>query len=265
MGMTLRLKNPPVQEVGLDFQFEPNPEKQPWCQSVAMSFLNRFQETFPICEVYQAEEIRIEKRTKEGIPKELSGSTSLDHVRAHDEDETRWLHLGNDAMTYRLVRRGNDYPGFSALLEESLDKLTLYVEHFQPISVRQASLRYVDVVEIPITPGSGILTEDYFHLGLTLPDDPFGPLAGFAVRYGFPRAGGKDSTQLVFSTEASSRDAVASFRLQWYSICEELDTLEPEVLKIRLGAAHEHLKKCFFASFTPQGLALFEPEEIVST
>ena len=257
----MRLKRPPVEEVGLDFQFDPNPEKRPWALDVVTPFLAQFGDTLPHCEIIQAEEIRIEKRSEDGIPEAVSGRMSLDHVRAHDDDETRWLHVGNDVMSYRLVRRVDDYPGFKAVWQESQEKLTHYVEYFQPTAVRRSRLRYVDVVDIPQRPGGGIVIEDYFQLGVTLPDDPFGPLGEFAVRYSFPRSDDRDAAQLVFSTQPARSDAVVSFRMQWYSICEDLDTLEPEVLTARLDAAHEHVTKCFFASFTSRGLALFEPEE----
>jgi hypothetical protein len=86
-------------------------------------------------------------------------------------------------------------------------------------------------------------------------------LGDFAVRYSFPRTEHRDATQLVFSTEPLKSDTVVSFRMQWYAVCEDVDSLEMDTLTARLGAAHEHLSKCFFASFTPRGLNLLEPEE----
>lgn len=257
----MRLQNPPVTEVGIDFQFDPNPEKQPWSPDVAGAFVARFRDSLPQRETVEVEEIRIEKRSAEGIPQKVSGRTSLDHVRVHDEQETRWLYVGNDLMAYRLARKGGDYPGFSAVWAETREKLAAYVDHFQPTAVRRATLRYVDIVEIPRDPNSGIELEDYFRLSIGAPEDPFGPLGEFAVKYSFPRTEGRDAVQLVFASQPPMEESLARFVLQWYSVCEEVGTLDPEALGCRLGAAHEHLIKCFFASFTPRGLELFGTTE----
>ena len=50
----LRLTNPPVAEVGIDFQFDPDPEKEPWDLPVAVSFIERFRDILPSTEAVAA-------------------------------------------------------------------------------------------------------------------------------------------------------------------------------------------------------------------
>jgi uncharacterized protein (TIGR04255 family) len=260
MEVTLRLGKPPVTEVGIDFLFDPNPQKQPWSLEVAEPYLRRFETALPRVEVRNTEEIRVTKRSPEGIPQELSGKTELADVRAHDDEETRSLRVANDALGYKLLRRGNDYPGFEVVLEEALDKLHHYVEEFQPAAVRHARVTYVDEIRIPRDSRGGVLLEDYFHMGIQLPDEPFGPIAEFAVKCRFPQTEGHDALQFEFATGPNDSDAVACFLVYWYCTCKDIQSLDPQVLSARLGTAHERIVECFMASFTQKGLGLFEPQ-----
>lgn len=255
----VRLRNPPVVEVGLDFHFDPDPDKQPWDLPVAMPFVEQFQDSFPHVEVVRAEEIRVEKRSPQGLPERLSGKISLDHVKAHDEGERRRLEVGNDRMGYRLLRCGGQYPGFSSLLEQALPKLKRYVEHFRPTGIRRTALSYLDIVKIKMARDEGVELEDYFRLGIELPQDPFGLVGGFVLQLLLPKSPRADEIQLLFATEPSEQSGVLRFRMHWRSICDNIGTLEDEALCQRLRAAHEHLRKCFFASFTEKGLHLFDP------
>jgi uncharacterized protein (TIGR04255 family) len=255
----LRLANPPIVEVGVEFQFDPNPEKPPWDLPVAMPFIQRFQESLPHVEIVQAEEIRIEKRSSRGIPEKLSGKISLDHVKAQDKDERRRLEVGSDRMGYRLLRCGKEYPGFDSLLIEALDKLSQYVEHFHPTAVRGAALTYLDIVKIPVTPGEGVDLDDYFRLGLRVPDDPFGVLGGFSIKLIFPHSPRADGVLLVFATEPTTEDGALRFRMRWQGPCDGINSLGPDAISQRLEAAHEHMRKCFMACFTEKGLGLFDP------
>lgn len=255
----LRLANPPVVEVGIDFQFEPNPEKQPWDLPVAIPFVERFKDCLPHVQIVQAEEIRIEKRSPQGRPEKLSGKISLDHVKAHDECEKQWLEVGNDRMAYRLRRGGNEYPGFEAVLEEAVKLLSQYMDHFRPTAVRRAILTYVDIIRIPSGAEAGIDLDDFFRLGVKLPEDPFGPLGGFAIRFVLPQSPCADSLQVRFVTEPETEKGSMRFRMHWQSLCDGINSLDEEKLRQRLSAAREHLVKCFMACFTEQGLKLFNP------
>jgi uncharacterized protein (TIGR04255 family) len=255
----LRLANPPVVEVGIDFRFDPDPERPPWDLPVAMPFLDRFRDTFPSIEIIQSEEIRIEKRSPQGLPTSLSGKISLDHVRANDQEERRRVEVGNDRMAFRVFRGGAEYPGFDAVLQEALRLLTEYIEHFRPTAVRRAILTYSDIVRIPMGPGEGVELNDYFRLQVKLPEDPFGPLGAFSVRLALPRSPYADALQVFFGTEPKVEEGVVRFRIRWQSSCEEVNSLDQNDLSHRLAVAHEHLVKCFLACFTERGLELFNP------
>lgn len=255
----MRLKSPPVVEVGIDFHLDPNPEKQPWDLPVAMPFVEQFKDFMPHIEVVQAEEIRIVKRSPQGVPERLSGKISLDLVRAHDEGERHWLEVGNDRVAYRLLRGGMEYPGFDSVLNEGLKVLNQYKEHFRPTAVRRATLTYLDIVKIPRTAGDGVELDEYFRLGMKLPEDPFGQLGAFTIRFTLSPSPDSDRLHLVFSTEPTTEKDFLRFRMRWQSLCDAINSLDAVELRRRLMAAHEHLVKCFLACFTDQGLKLFNP------
>ena len=252
------LHNPPVVEVGIEFQLDPAPEKQRWDLPVAMPFVERFKETMPHVEVVKSEKIRIEKRSPQGVPIELRGEINLNQVRAHDEGERQWLEVGEDRVAYRLLRGGKEYPGFDVVLESTLSVLRQYNQHFRPMAVRRAILTYMDIVKIPRAPGEGIDLDDYFRLGVRLPDDPFGALGAFAIRFVLPPSPYSDRLQLAFSTEPGTEEESLRFRMRWQSLCDGINTLDEEELRNRLTAAQSHLVKCFLACFTERGLALFD-------
>jgi uncharacterized protein (TIGR04255 family) len=253
----LKLANPPIVEVGIGFQFEPDPEKQPWDLPVAVPFVELFKDSMPYLEVVKNEEIRIEKRSPQGVPEVISGKSSLDHVRAHDEEERQWLEAGNDRMAYRLLRGGKEYPGFESVLEKALEILGRYVQHFRPTAVRRAILNYLDIVKVPAPAGEAIELEDYFQLGVKLPEDPFGPIGEFATQFILPATPGADRLHLAFMTEHKREHGNLGFQMRWQSICDGIGTLDGDVLRHRLTSAHEHLAKCFRACFTSRGLGLF--------
>ena len=256
----MHLKNPPVVEVGIDFQFDPDPEKKPWDLPVAMPFVEQFKEFLPHIEIVRAEEICIEKRSPQGLPERLSGKISLDQVRVHDEAEQQWLEVGNDRMAYRLLRGGKEYPGFSTVMEKALEILAQYIQHFRPTAVRRAILSYVDIIKISGMADSRVELNDYFRLGVDLPEDPFGPLGGFAIHFVLPpTTPGSDRLQLAFTTEQKNESDDLRFRMRWLSFCEGILSLDNENLRDRLTVAHEHLVKCFLACFTEKGLELFNP------
>src|SRR5262249_24885697 len=97
---TVELRNPPVIEVGIEFHFEPRPDREPWALPVAGPFIERFQASFPDVEVVQSEEIRIERRSPAGLPQRISGKIRLDRMRAHNPEGTRWLQVGNDLLVF---------------------------------------------------------------------------------------------------------------------------------------------------------------------
>jgi uncharacterized protein (TIGR04255 family) len=252
-----------VIEVGIEFHFDPRPDKAAWDLPVARPFFERLQQTFPHVEVVQAEQIRIEKRTPGGIPETISGQISLDRVRARNLEGTRWVQVANDLLVCNLVRQGNTYPGFDSLRDDALAKLDQYIEHFQPVSVRQVAVNYLDLVEIPFPGGNGILRlDDYLRVRMELPDEPFGPVGAFSLQLQFPRRKERDQVALLLHTFPPDMGRrVGRFQMHWHCLCEEVCSLDRNEITRRLGAAHERLASCFQASFTEKGWELFRPVE----
>jgi uncharacterized protein (TIGR04255 family) len=254
----LELGNPPVVEVGVEFLFNPDPEKKPWDLGIAEAFLDQFQQFMPHIEYLQAEEIRIDKRNPQGLPEKISGKISLDQVRAHDDEGRHWLQVGNDQMGYRLLRRESNYPGFQAVLEKAFDMLGLYIQHFRPSSVSRMILTYFDIINIATQAGEGIELNDYFMLGVKLPENVFGPLGSFAMQVDFPETLPSDRLRLLFAS-GPNEDGKLRFNMRWHTLCSNVDSLDIEDLRHRLATANEHVEKCFFACFTERGLELFSP------
>ena len=263
----MHLDKPPVEEVGIDFQFDPSPEKQPWSLEVASPFLKQFEQTLPKYDIAQVEEILIEKRSSEGVPQKLSGRTRLDHVIAYSVDETRFLRVGDDIMSYRIGRCGENYPGFRTLLDEALGMFREYISHFQPTATRRVRLRYVDTIDIPRSSDGLVELDDYFRVGINIPDTPFGPVGKFAVQCVFPDTKSGDALQLNFFNQPTPDNTTTRFIMEWHSLCENITSLSEEVLTNKLEKAHVHMVKCFKESFTEQGLSLFgyDPAETQST
>lgn len=257
------LRSPPVIEVGIEFHFEPRPDKEPWDLPVARPFIERLQPVFSHVEVVQAEQIRIEKRAPGGLPERISGQISLDRVRARNEESSRWVQVGNDLLVCNLVRHGEVYPGFEQLRTDALAILERYVEHFRPVSVRQAGVTYLDQVEIPVpTSCSSIRLEEYFRLRVDFPDEDLGPMGAFSLQLQFPREHARDPVTLLFHTLPSvPSSGVLRFQMHWHCLCEEVCSLDKDEINRRLDAAHMRLRKSFRASFTDPGWALFQPLE----
>ena len=253
----MHLDKPPVEEVGIDLQFDPSPQKQSWDLRVASPFVEQFKESLPEWKFAQVEEIQIKKRSPEGIPQELSGCVRLDHVIVHDKNETRFLRVGDDIMSYRIGRCGSDYPGFDSFLKEALEKYRAYILHFQPTATRRARLRYVDVIRIPKRNDGSIKLEDYFQIGVDVPDTPFGPVGKFTVQCVFPEDRSGNALQLDFYNTRAENNNTSCFIMEWHSICENIHSLSEEILSKKMQEAHEHMDECFRASFTPKGMSLF--------
>ncbi|GIW79533.1 MAG: hypothetical protein KatS3mg105_1340 [Gemmatales bacterium] len=256
----MELTKPPVIEVGVEFHFDPRPDKQPWDPAVAVPFIDLFQGEYPHVEVIQEEKIRIEKRTPDGTPKAISGKISLDRVRARNEEGSRWLQVGNDLLVYSFVRKGETYPGFRELCTEALHKLDSYVEHFQPVAVHRTALTYLDLIEIPVPAGATIQLEDYFRLRVETPEETFGPIGYVSLRLFFPQTETRDQLLLWFDTVPTKPgEGILRFQMHWKCICEDVASLNKEEIRLRLDRAHRRLVDCFRDSFTERGWALFGP------
>ena len=258
----MQLANPPLLELGIQFSFDPAPEKETWDTPVAMSFIEHFADEFPSIEILGADEIRIEKRSPEGTPQKVSGRTFLQRVRARNAEGSRWVQVGDDFLVFNLVRHGGSYPGFGEVRDEALAKLDRYVEHFRPICVCSMSLIYIDRVEVPRPPDGVLKLDEYFRLRIDIPDDPFGHVGQFVVGLQFPRTDLADQLTLTFRTEPVTPDSKAyPFVMQWQSECEDVKTLERSEIVRRLDTARARMLTCFAASFTEKGLALFGPKD----
>jgi uncharacterized protein (TIGR04255 family) len=256
----LKLANPPVIEVGVEFHFDPRSDKQPWDLPVAASFIHQFEHEFPHVEVLQSEQIRIEKRAPGGAPEQISGQISLDRIRARNEEATRWIQVGNDLLVHNLVRKDAAYPGFDQLRDHALAILDGYIDYFKPVAVRQAAVTYLDLIEIPAPDNKAIRLDDYLRLRVEFPDNIFGPVGFFSVQLLFPQATpGERLTLWLHTAPARADQRLCRLQMNWQYLCENLKTLDKGEIFRQLETAHVRLRECFRASFTNAGWALFQP------
>jgi uncharacterized protein (TIGR04255 family) len=157
------------------------------------------------------------------------------------------------------MRRESQYPGFKAVLEKAFDMLDSYTRHFRPSAVCRMILSYFDIINIATQAGAGIELDDYFKLGVKLPENLFEPLNAFTIQVALPESTQSDKIQLLFATEPNNEENKLRFSMRWHTLCGHIDTLDMEELRYRLTAANERMEKCFFACFTEKGLGLFNP------
>ena len=169
-----------------------------------------------------------------------------------------WLEVGNDRMAYRLLRGSEEYPGFEAVLEKSLE--ILKDSTFSTFVRLRCVGQFLATWTSSRFQGRSIELDDYFRLRVNLPEDPFGPLGGFAIHFVLPPTTRLGQAAIGVHDGAERGKTTAShFRMRWQSFCDGIDSLDNDGTAHRLTVAHEHLVKCFLACFTEKGLGLFNP------
>ena len=257
----MELNNPPVSQTWIGFAFEKPLQGRPWDLRAASEFLSRFDSSLPHREAIFATQYEIQNLSSARLPKIVNREDQLQQVKAHNPEGTHWLQLVEDRLVFNRTRGSEGYLGFESLLEESLGKLSEYVEYFRPSALRSAELHYVDQIEIPMPTGDTINLQDYFRLRVEIPDE-YGPAWHFSTRLFLHPPVEGDILEVRFQSEGQKPGANAfRFRIDWHMVCSEVGTFDQEVVKGRLTQAHESLAKYFRASVTERTWALFEPSE----
>ena len=254
------LKNPPVIQTWIGFNFEAGSDKPRWELSTASAFLARYGEELPHSEAifetqYQIQDISIAHR-----PQIVSREVQLDKARARNAEGTHWLQLADNLMVYNQTKGEVGYLGFAALRDAALDKLDDYLSFFRPSRLISAELHYVDMIEIPIPPDGKIDLEEYFHLRVESPPS-LGLTWHFAARLFLrPRADG-DILEVRFQSEPPKTEGNAyRFRIDWHMACTTA-AIDRKFVAARLDGAHECLLENFKASVTDKTWQLFQPSD----
>ncbi len=253
-------KKPPVVEVWIAFDFDPNENKREWDLELVQQYVQQYASDLPKLEAMHEKKIEFRETSPTELPKVVRHTVALKQVRISDNAQSRFLQVADDHIAYHVLKSTAGYPGYSTVRDETAGKLRDYIELFQPARVRSAAIHYVDIVDIPRPPDGKIDMADYFIGSADLPENPFGAIANLSIQFlvQCPVDEGPLFLQLQ-SLPAPPESNVIRFRLDWHKHAVNVNTLDLTQVFARLNVAHDYMRQCFCASLTPRTLALFEP------
>lgn len=255
-----KFRKPPVVEVWISVDFDPKADKREWELELVKQFLEDFKPEFPKIEAVHERQFKLEETSPQTLPKVVDQQVKLQSVRMSNETPTRVLQISDDQLSFHVLKDDNALPGYSIVRQEMQEKLDRYVHIFHPSGIRDATLHYLDIIDIPRPANDKIDLRDYFVTSIDLPEVPFGPIASFAHRFEVNCPDGSGTLLLQLQTIPSPPESnVFRFRMDWHKLCLALNTLELQQVWSRMDVAHVYMRKCFLASFTDRTLALFDP------
>jgi uncharacterized protein (TIGR04255 family) len=258
----VKFKKPPVVEVWIAFDFDPNERKREWDIDLVQQYVQRHASELPKMEMTHEKELQFQETSPTSLPKVISQRLQLKQVRIFNDDKTRVLQIGDDQISYHLVASPKGYPGYDQVREETIGKLRDYLELFHPTAIRSAAIHYVDIIDIPRPPDGKIDVRDYFVAYADLPEEPFGTVADVVARFVVVCPSDKGPMVLQIKTvTAPTESNVIRFRMDWHKQCTDINSLDLAEVCRRLDVAHEYLSQCFLASLDQRTLALFDPSD----
>jgi uncharacterized protein (TIGR04255 family) len=258
-----KLKNPPLVEVWFGLDVETNPDGQPWSLGIVEEFLSRYRDELSKGELEHSLKVVLEK-SQHGLPRRVGETIQLDRVKVFDEERTRCLQVSNGRIVYNSLRKGKDYPGYDEVYSEAERKFADYIDFFRPLSIRDASLSYVDIINIPIKDTPTLELTDYFRMGTDLPEDPFGAMSQYTVQSVFKCP--VDEGPLIVtlrSLPAHPEQKYFRFHMEWQKHSVRFESLDLDVVRRRLKTSKDYISTCFQQSFTEVAWKLFEPESTI--
>ncbi len=256
----MKFRKPPVVEVWISIDFDPNENKRQWDLGLVQQYVRLCEAEFPRLEALHEQTIQVQETSPTDLPKVVHKDVRLQSVRLWNGPRSRMLQLGDDQFSFHVLKSADDTPGYSKVREAAEPKLEEYVRVFLPSRIRHATLHYLDIIEIP-RPITGTLNlKDYFPQAVDLPEVPFGPLA--ALNHQFQVMCPIDDGPLFFRLQnlpSPPEQNVFRFRMEWHKQSADVNTLDlPQVWK-RMDVAHDYMWDCFNAALSPATIDLFEP------
>jgi uncharacterized protein (TIGR04255 family) len=254
----MKFPNPPVAEVWLSFSFDPNASKREWDLDLLQKYLSEYTSELPIRDLLYDESLQVQASSPTAMPRIVGKQVQLKTVRQWNQERSRVLVVEDDQISFHLLRTECESPGYHKVRAEAESKLADYVRVFEPIKIRDASLHYLDIIEIPIPESTKIFLKDYFHISAEIPEEPFGMIEGFTNQ--FQIACPVDRGPLFMELQAMPSEPskkVLRFRMEWHKQSSHVNTLDLTQVWSRIDVAHQYMRKCFLASFTEQTLEIF--------
>ncbi|MBS0210426.1 MAG: TIGR04255 family protein [Planctomycetes bacterium] len=255
-----RFRKPPVVEVWISVEFDPNENKREWQLELVQQYVELYQAELPKLEAVHERQIQVDETSPQALPKVIGQQVRLQFVRMSNGRRTRALQIGDDQLSFHVLKEDQAYPGYRIVRDEMQRKLDDYARIFQPTRIRNATLHYLDIIDIPRPESGEIDLPDYFVASIDLPEEPFGQIGGFAHR--FQMACPVDPGPLLLQLQAipsPPESNVFRFRMDWHKQSAAVNTLDLSQVWSRMDVAHDYMRRCFLASFTQRTLELFDP------
>lgn len=256
----MKFRKPPVVEVWISVEFDPNPNKRQWDLELVQQFISHYAAEFPKLEALHERELQVQEASPVDLPKVIGQQLRVQSVRLWNDARSRMLQIGDDNLSYHILKAFDDIPGYRKVREAAQPKLEEYARVFQPSQIRNATLHYVDIIEIPRPENDLLELKDYFIPTADLPEEPYGPMTGLTQQFEVqcPVDNGPLFLQLQ-AMPASPENNSYRFRMEWHKQSSEVNTLDFAQVWARMDVAHEYMWKCFLAAFPQRTLDLFEP------
>lgn len=256
----MKFRKPPVVEVWISVDFDPNESKREWEMDLVQQYVELYKDELAKLEAVHERQIQVEETSPQKLPKVIGHHVKLQHVRMSNEKPTRVVQIGDDQLSFHVLKEDQIFPGYRIVRDEMQEKLENYARVFQPIRIRDATLHYLDIVDIPRPPSGKIDLKDYFEASIDLPEVPFGPITSFTHRFEVNCPDDLGPLLLQMQTISSPPQSnVFRVRMDWHKQCSAVNTLDFSKVWSRMDVAHGYMRQCFRASFTQRTLELFEP------
>src|SRR5690606_7880011 len=150
----MKFRKPPVVEVWISIDFDPNENKRQWDLGLVQQYVRLCEAEVPKLEALHEQTIQVQETSPTDLPKGIHKDVRLQSVRLWNELRSRMLQLGDDQFSFHVLKSAEDTPAYSKVREAAEPKLDEYVRVFLPNRIRHATLHYLDIIEIP-RPSSG--------------------------------------------------------------------------------------------------------------
>ena len=258
----MQFRKPPVVEVSITVDFDPNSNKQKFDLNLANEFLQAHRAEFPHQQFLQSRQVQLSEAFGTDLPKVTNQEVQIKAFRLWNEDRSHMLHLGDDTLSYHILRSDHSQPSYSVVRDALQPKLNFYEQLFHPRQIRQMALHYLDIIDIPIPQSGRVEFSDYFAFNIDPPENPFGLIT--ALNCQFQTDCPEDLGPLIIEfaiLPPAVEDSQIRFRVDWHKVCEKVNSLNSDQVWNRLEGVHDYLRRCFQTALTPRTLALFEPIE----
>lgn len=257
----MKFRKPPVVEVWISIDFDPNENKRQWDLGLVQEYVRNYHEEFPRLEALHEQTIQVLETSPTDLPRVVNKEVRLQSVRIWKPDRSQMLQLGDDQFSFHVLKTAGETPGYGRVREAAEPRLEAYVRLFQPSRIRNATLHYLDIIDIPKPDCGKVNLRDFFPQAPDLPEEPFGPI--MAVTHQFQVMCPVDEGPLFFRLQnlpSPPEQNSFRFRLEWHKQSVDVNTLDLEVVWRRMNASHDYMRACFDAALSAATLELFEPE-----